>query len=450
MSENTPKVKPYDGVSDFSMWQVKMKALLIKEKCWKAIEGVWPPNTKAETKTEASEMAHAEIMMRLTDDVARQVLNYTDAKSLWKALETQYLKTSLPSKISLLCRLFSFKMDVNVPLNDNLDRFLRMTLELERCNDKIKDDHQAVLLLSSLPSQFDTLKDVIQYGNDKLTKAKIMEAIIEKNEVLKVFKIKGEKKTESKTEVLMTKGKTKNNKKNANKKNEKNDKNEKEKKDNRKCYHCGKTGHFIKDCKKKQQEEKENNSNDFVALFESAPNYPFELLVCSSSGDKHAWILDSGCTLHATFDKSLFDSLHEYDGGEVLLGDHTALPIRGVGNVPLRMYDGKIRVLQKVRWVPNLRRNLMSESVFDDLGCHIITHSGIREVIKNGATLIKSVKEGGLYKVIASPELNFSKMCNVMTPDLTKLWHVKLGHIGMKGLNYLFKTGLIDKKNLWI
>ena len=66
-------------------------------------------------------------------------------------------------------------------LNDNLDAFLRMTLDLERCSDKIDDIHQAVIILNSLPAQFNNFKDVIQYGHQDLTKKKLLEAILQKN-----------------------------------------------------------------------------------------------------------------------------------------------------------------------------------------------------------------------------------------------------------------------------
>ena len=78
----------------------------------------------------------------------------------------------------MLCRLFNYKMDVSVSLNENLDRFLRMTQELERCKDTIDDIHQAVILLNALPSQFDNFKDVIQFGSEDLTKKKIIESIV--------------------------------------------------------------------------------------------------------------------------------------------------------------------------------------------------------------------------------------------------------------------------------
>ena len=47
---------------------------------------------------------------------------------------------------------------------------------------------------------------------------------------------------------------------------------------------------------------------------------------------------------------------------------------------------------------------------------------------------------------MTTPELNVSTASDSMTPSQTKVWHERFGHIGMKGLNYLFKTGLLDKK----
>ena len=200
---NTMRVKLFDGTGDFAMWQVKMKAILVKEKCWKAVTQEYPAGTSDEKKLEMDEQAQCEIMIRLADDVARQVYTSKTAKELWDLLVKLFLTKSLPSRISLLCRLFTYKMDASLSLNDNLDKFLRMTQDLERCKDKISDAHAAVLLLNSLPSQFDTLKDVIQFSTDTLTKEKIINAITEKNELLKVLKIKGEKKAEVKPEVLL-------------------------------------------------------------------------------------------------------------------------------------------------------------------------------------------------------------------------------------------------------
>lgn len=86
--------------------------------------------------------------------------------------------------------------------------------------------------------------------------------------------------------------------------------------------------------------------------------------------------------MHATLFKSLFSYINLANEGSVKLGDHTTLRIRGIENVPLSLHDGVPRILQNVWWVPNLRRNLISESTLEDLGCQINTSEGIREVLK--------------------------------------------------------------------
>ncbi|CAM8876418.1 unnamed protein product [Rhodiola kirilowii] len=93
----------------------------------------------------------------------------------------------------------------------------------------------------------------------------------------------------------------------------------------------------------------------------------------SNGHENDSWILDSGCTMHATPHKHLFSSMKLCEGREVMLGDHTSLRIKGIGTVPLRMFDGVVRNLQNVRWVPHLRRSLLSESALDKLGCKITT-----------------------------------------------------------------------------
>ncbi|CAN1295066.1 hypothetical protein LINPERPRIM_LOCUS22707, partial [Linum perenne] len=64
------------------MWKIKMKAILIKEKCYKAISEDWPEGTTDAQKKDMKEMAHSEIMIRLADDVARQVVSHSEPKAL--------------------------------------------------------------------------------------------------------------------------------------------------------------------------------------------------------------------------------------------------------------------------------------------------------------------------------------------------------------------------------
>ncbi|CAM8965734.1 unnamed protein product [Rhodiola kirilowii] len=269
------RIKPLDGTSDFNMWKMKMKASLVKEKCYKAVTEEWIIPTFDQQKTDMKELAYSEIMMRLTDDVARKVMHHTEPKTLWDELEKIYLVKSLPNRISLQTKLFTFKMNVFMSLQENLDIFLKLTQALKKC----KDEHLCVILLKSLPSQFDILKDVIQFASDELTVSKIIEDVTQQNDSLKVFKTKNGSKIEVKSEVMIFKGKNK-------------------------CNYCGKLGHYASSYYKRMENKKNKGNKDYQSgqsnICEKDPQYHNELLLMSDGHGSDSWILDSGCTMHAT------------------------------------------------------------------------------------------------------------------------------------------------------
>ena len=45
---------------------------------------------------------------------------------------------------------------------------------------------------------------------------------------------------------------------------------------------------------------------------------------------------------------------NEYD--IVYMGNHNACKVQGIGDITLKLYDGKIRLLTNVRFVPDLKR----------------------------------------------------------------------------------------------
>ena len=51
------------------------------------------------------------------------------------------------------------------------------------------------------------------------------------------------------------------------------------------------------------------------------------------------------------------------------MGDNHALKIVGIGTIKIKMYDGIIRIIQGVRHVTGLKKNLLSLEELDDLGC---------------------------------------------------------------------------------
>ena len=77
----------FNGKSDFSIWQQKMKGILIQQKVFKAIDGRYAENISEEKLLEIDEYAYSSIILNLSDNVLRKVGKQTSAKELWEKLE---------------------------------------------------------------------------------------------------------------------------------------------------------------------------------------------------------------------------------------------------------------------------------------------------------------------------------------------------------------------------
>jgi len=54
----------------------------------------------------------------------------------------------------------------------------------------------------------------------------------------------------------------------------------------------------------------------------------------------------------------VFSSFEKLDGCSVIMSDNRPCNIKGIGTVQIKMFDGMVRELKKVRYVPQLKRNL--------------------------------------------------------------------------------------------
>ena len=75
---------------------------------------------------------------------------------------------------------------------------------------------------------------------------------------------------------------------------------------------------------------------------------------------ENEWILDTGATYHVCPNRDWFTSFEKLEGCSVVMGDDHPCIMEGVGTIPIRMFDGMVRELKEVRYVPQLKRNLNS------------------------------------------------------------------------------------------
>ena len=84
------------------------------------------------------------------------------------------------------------------------------------------------------------------------------------------------------------------------------------------------------------------------------------------------------------------------------MADGLALDIVGMGDVRILLPNGSVWLLEKVRHIPNLRRNLIFVGQLDNEGYAILFVGGTWKVTKRARVLARGKKIGTLY-ITSSP-----------------------------------------------
>lgn len=84
-------------------------------------------------------------------------------------IKNLYYRESLTNKNYLKKKLFGFKMDESKILDNSLDEFKKVIVELGNIDKEIAEEIQVVVLLNSLLEYFDVIRVAIEYRLEDLT-----------------------------------------------------------------------------------------------------------------------------------------------------------------------------------------------------------------------------------------------------------------------------------------
>ena len=112
----------------------------------------------------------------------------------------------------------------------------------------------------------------------------------------------------------------------------------------RKCWKCGKTGNYKKDCKSKKVEKTKGSDSTSSTEAKTSTKEGGDVYLASTSthADRDVWLIDSGASYHMTPHREWFFEYEKYDGGDVFLGDELTTKIMGRGRVKLLLKYGRI------------------------------------------------------------------------------------------------------------
>ncbi|WVZ12067.1 hypothetical protein V8G54_016597 [Vigna mungo] len=140
--------------------------------------------------------------------------------------------------------------------------------------------------------------------------------------------------------------------------------------------------------------------------------------------------------------KEFFENLDQKEHENVLFGNNKACRVQGVGSVRLKMFDNREMVLQAVRYVPELKRNLIFISSFDLGGYTTKVEDGVMRVCSGDSVVAKGRRRNDLYILEGSTVIGHVSVASG-TKNTARLWHLRMGHISEKGLEELEKQGLL-------
>ncbi|GJR97708.1 zinc finger, CCHC-type containing protein [Tanacetum coccineum] len=204
----------------------------------------------------------------------------------------------------------------------HIDEFHKLVGDLAAIDTVISDEDQELLLLTSFPSSCDNFVETLLCGRDTLKLEDVL-ATLNSRELQKMTEAKGDG-----GEGLYVRGISGQNRYGAG-------------------YNHKKSQGFVR-------------NEDQVSGFGADGYDNVDVMMAMSVKELLDWIMDSGSSYYITYMRDYLVDFKDYDGGNILLGDGRECRVRGTGKVQVQMRGGSSFMLDNIRYVSELRRNLIS------------------------------------------------------------------------------------------
>ncbi|KAG8498902.1 hypothetical protein CXB51_005261 [Gossypium anomalum] len=410
-----------DRNTRFALWQIKMQAVLAQMDLEDALLGIdkMPSTLTDEEKKRKDRKALTQLHLHLSNEILQDVMKEKTAAALWKRLEQICMSKTLTSKLHMKQRLYAHRLEEGASVHEHLTVFKEILSNLEAMEVQYDKEDLGLILLCSLPPSYSTFRDTILYSRESLTVDEVYDSLTSydkmKHLVVKpdsqgeglIVRERQDRNTDDdrgRTQERNHRGKSKGRSKSSNR--------------GKTCNFCKKKGHIKSECYKLQNKIKREAANQKGKQPENSGEADVvedysdgELLVASVNDSKvsEEWILDSGCTFHMSPNRDWFTTYETVSEGVVLMGNNASCKIAGVGTIKVKMFDGVVRTLSDGK------------------------EKTAKLYVLQGSTVTGDA-------AVASSSLS--------DDDITKLWHMRLGHMSENGMVELSKRGLLDGQGI--
>ncbi|KAG8479441.1 hypothetical protein CXB51_029725 [Gossypium anomalum] len=395
-------VEIFDDTSHFGMWQSEVLDELFQQGLDIAIDEKNPDDVQEKDWKAINRLACGTIRSCLSREQRYAFSKETSANKLWVALEENFLKKNSQNKLHLKKRLFRFTYIPGTIMNDHITKFNQLVTDLLNMDEIFKDEDLALMLLGSLPEEFEFLETTLLHGKSDISLSEFCAAL---------YSYEQRKKDKQKNSIRDTEA-------------------------------LVARGHSY--TRRKTQKGDQSQSPDLGKMNHDTSDSELSSVASSSSFHSDEWILDLGCTYHMSPNREWFSDLVELNGGVVYMGNDNACKTVGIGSIQLKNQDGSTRVLTDVRYVPSLKKNLISLGALESKGSVVTMRDRALKVTSGALVILKGIRKNNLYYYQGSTVIGpVAAASDNKELDSMQLWHMKLGDASEKSLKILAKQGLL-------
>jgi hypothetical protein len=132
--------------------------------------------------------------------------------------------------------------------------------------------------------------------------------------------------------------------------------------------------------KEERKKKKEADKSAVEASIVENSNGGEAIMITSNDEKRMAWVLDSACSFHICSHREWFSDYSHVHDGDVIIGDESPLEISGIGSIQIKAHDGTFKNLTNVRYVPKMKRNLISLVTLEAMGFKFSADNGVLKV----------------------------------------------------------------------